>query len=157
MSAADQLDDRQRTFVAGARSATLATIAPDGRPRLVPICFVLLLTRAGDSSGAAPSIVSPLDEKPKTAGDPHRLARVHDLVARPEATLLIDRWSEEWDRLGWVRLEVRGVLVEPGGEGHAAAVEALREKYPQYGAHDLEHRPMLRFVIDRVVSWGDLG
>ena len=34
------LTDDQASFVAEARTATLGTIAEDGRPRLVPICFV---------------------------------------------------------------------------------------------------------------------
>ena len=38
---ADRLTGEARTFVEAARRATLATIAADGRPRLVPVCFVL--------------------------------------------------------------------------------------------------------------------
>ncbi len=135
-------------FVAEARTATLATIAPDGRPRLVPICFVLL-----DEPRSASTIVSPLDEKPKASDDPLALARVRDLADRPEATILVDRWSEDWARLGWVRIEVLGDLV--GAD--PAAVAALLAKYPQYRTHRLEDRPMLRFRVERVVSWGDLG
>ena len=151
----------QRAFVAAARSATLATIAPDGRPRLVPICFVVL------GEDPAPRLYSPLDDKPKASADPRDLARVRDLVARPAATLLVDRWSEDWDRLGWLRLDVRAMIVEPRAGGaldggtepgdHAAAVAALRAKYPQYERHRLEGRPILRFEIERVVAWGDLA
>ncbi len=157
------LDGSQRAFLAAARSATLATIAPDGRPRLVPICFVVL------GADAAARVYSPLDDKPKASADPLDLARVRDLLARPAATLLVDRWSEDWDRLGWLRLDVRATIVEPGaggahdggtepGEGgdHASAVAALRAKYPQYERHRLGARPILRFEIERVVAWGDL-
>jgi hypothetical protein len=38
----------------------------------------------------------------------------------------------------------------------SAAIEALRAKYPQYAAHRLEDRPVLRLTVDRVVAWGDL-
>jgi PPOX class probable F420-dependent enzyme len=147
------LDPTQCRFVTSARTATLATISPDGRPRLLPICFVV----DPDDPGGRSRLYSPLDDKPKIATDPHELARVRDLLARPAATLLVDRWSEDWERLGWVRLDVRGALVEPPTDEHLVAVAALRAKYPQYGAHRLEGRPLLRFSVERIVGWGDLG
>lgn len=143
-------------FLAAARSATLATTKADGRSRLVPICYVL---NEPDPSGRL-RLHSPLDEKPKRSADPHDLARVQDLLVLPEATILVDRWSEDWDRLGWVRLDTRAVVLEPEPHEraeHEAAVRALRAKYPQYATHRLEERPLLRFTVLRAVSWGDLG
>jgi len=149
------LVEPHRSFVAEARSATLATSAPDGRPRLVPICFAL----APDPDGYGRAVLwSPLDEKPKAAADPRALARVRDLLVLPEATLLVDRWDERWSRLAWVRLYGRGELLEPEPrevEEHAAALAALRAKYPQYREQALEARPVIRIVVDRMVSWGD--
>jgi PPOX class probable F420-dependent enzyme len=150
------LSPEQRRFLAEARSATLATTAPDGRPRLVPICFVV----GGDDRLGRPLLYSPLDEKPKRSADPHDLARVHDLLVLPEASLLVDRWSEDWSRLGWLRLHGRAELLEPEPhehEEHAAAVRDLRAKYPQYVAQDLDHRPIIRLAIDRALAWGDLS
>jgi PPOX class probable F420-dependent enzyme len=157
MSTASILTPEQRAFAAAARTATLATMAPSGRPRLVPICFVV----GDDSAGpnGRPRIYSPLDDKPKQSDDPHDLGRVQDLLVLPEATLLVDRWSEDWSRLAWLRLDTRGVLLEPEPherEEHAAAIVALRAKYPQYAEHRLEARPILRFMVDRALSWGDL-
>jgi PPOX class probable F420-dependent enzyme len=147
----------ERTFVEAGRTATLATTAPDGRPRLVPVCFVL--GPATDEEGR-PSLYTPLDEKPKAAMDPRGLARVRDLRVLPEATLLVDRWDEDWSRLGWVRLYGRGDVLEPEphemGE-HAAAVHALRAKYHQYRAQALESRPIIRIVVDRARAWGNLA
>jgi PPOX class probable F420-dependent enzyme len=150
------LDGRQRAFLVSARSATLATVAPSGRPRLVPICFVV----GADEPNGRPQLYSPLDDKPKSVADPRRLARVRDLLARPEATLLVDHWSEDWERLGWLRLEATADLLEPGGSGgaeHDGVVAALRAKYPQYAGHLLEDRPILRFSVDRALSWGVLA
>jgi PPOX class probable F420-dependent enzyme len=150
------LSDPERAFVADARRATLATISPSGRPRLVPICFVL---SPGDPAGR-PRIHSPLDEKPKATDDPHQLARVRDLLVLPSATLLVDRWSEDWSHLGWVRLDCQGELLEPEPrerEEHAAAIVALRAKYPQYETHRLDERPILRLTVLDAISWGDLG
>lgn len=150
------LGKAERAFAAAARSATLATIGPTGRPRLVPICFVVGV----DTPDGRPRLHSPLDEKPKRSADPHDLARVRDILLLPEATLLIDRWSEDWSRLGWLRLECRAELLEPETgevEEHAAAIAALRAKYPQYATQRLEDRPVIGFTVDRAVSWGDLG
>lgn len=149
------LDPPTLAFLAAARTATLATTKADGSPRLVPICFVVTDAGAPD----APRLHSPLDEKLKRSDDPHDLARVRDLLVLPRATLLVDRWSEDWDRLGWVRLETRAEILEPElheRPEHAAAVRALREKYPQYASHRLEDRPMLKFTVLRAVFWGNL-
>jgi PPOX class probable F420-dependent enzyme len=156
MGSTNSVDPIVRAFVAEARTATLATISPTGRPRLVPICFVV----GADGPDGRTRLYSPLDEKPKRSDDPHDLARVQDLLVLPEATLLVDRWSEDWSRLAWVRLDCRGELLEPEPHErpeHAAAIEALREKYAQYAEQRLEDRPVLRLTVDRVVAWGDLG
>jgi len=142
-----------RAFLDAARTATLATIDPDGRARLVPICFVI-----ADEGGAA-VLWSPIDEKPKRPGDPRSLARVRDILARPDVTLLVDRWSEDWSGLGWLRIAGRGALLEPAPEDGtlATVIAALRTKYPPYGEHDLERRPMLRIAIESVVRWAASG
>ena len=140
------LSAHERRLVEDARSATLATVDPSERPRLVPICFVLV----GDD------IWSPLDEKPKTAADPRRLARVRDILVRPAVTILVDRWSEDWTELGWVRLGGHAALVEPP-DVPAAVITLLRAKYPQYADHDLEHRPVLRIAITANTSWWAAG
>ena len=144
-----QLSDGDRDLIGGARRAVLTTLdVRDGRPRSVPICFV--------AHGAA--LYSPLDEKPKAAADVRSLRRVRNLLADPRATILIDRWDEDWTKLGWVRLYGTGEVLEPEPrevEEHAAAVAALRAKYPQYEQQGLDGRPIIRIAIDRVVSWGD--
>jgi PPOX class probable F420-dependent enzyme len=139
-------------FFGTARTATLATIAPDGTPRLVPVCFVLV-------SDGPPVVYTPLDEKPKDVDDVHELARVQDLLARPTVGLLVHRWSEDWTELGWLRVGGRARLVEPNGAPgeHAAAVERLRAKYPQYATHRLEDRPLIRIDVERANAWGELG
>ena len=134
-------------FVARARTATLATIADDGSPRLVPICFVI-----GDDH----VLWSPLDEKPKQTDDPRELARVRDILGRPQVSLLVDRWDEDWSRLAWVRLGGEARLVEPG-EAPLDVIDGLGAKYPQYADHDLAHRPLIKVHLTRATSWGELG
>ena len=132
-----------RALLGEARRAVLATTTAAGAARLVPICFVV---------DASDVVWSPLDEKPKTVGDPRDLARVRDIAERPGITLIVDRWSEDWTELAWLRLFGRAALVEPA-DVPAGTVEALRDRYPQYVGHDLEARPMLRIVVERAVRW----
>ena len=133
------LTPRERDLLADARRATLATIAAGGRPRLVPICFVV----------TDDVIWSPIDEKPKSVEDPRRLARIRDISRDPRVTLLVDRWSEEWTELAWLRIEGQAELVA----SLDGVVKALRAKYPRYEDHDLIARPMVRIAIMRASSW----
>ena len=151
--AADELE-----FLSSARRAVLATIGEDGLPRLVPCCYSVL--ERGD--GVSPLVLhTPLDEKPKRSGGPHDLARVRDILLRADVALLVDRWSEDWDRLAWLRLRGQATVLEsddPGvAEERAQAIGALRARYRQYADHALEERPIIRIAVERATSWGDLS
>jgi PPOX class probable F420-dependent enzyme len=146
------LDPEQLEFVETRRTATLVTLSDRGRPRPVPICFVLVTPDPGDGSTL---LYSPLDEKPKHSRDVRDLARVRDIAARPEVTLLFERWSEDWSQLAWLRAHGRARLVEPGDDAkaHESATRALRVKYAQYRAHRLERAPMIRITLETTVAW----
>lgn len=142
------LNPAELTFLVNARRAILATVAPDGRPRLVPVCFIV------DAVDGV-RILTPLDDKPKATDDKRALARVRDIESRPEVSLLVERWDEDWSRLAWLRLDGRATLVEPG-HVPSDAVRRLRERYPQYTSHALQTSPMIAIDIERSVSWGAL-
>lgn len=144
------LSKAERACLEHARSAVLVTIAAGGRPRPVPICFVL--------DPGRPVLYTPLDEKPKTVDDPRRLARVRDIETDPRVAVLVDRWDEDWGRLAWLRCEGVASVVEAAATSatRTASIAALREKYPQYTEHDLETRPLIRVTIERCTSWGAL-
>jgi PPOX class probable F420-dependent enzyme len=144
----DMLDPRELDFLVGARRAILATIAPDGRPRLVPVCFIV-------DAVETVRVLTPLDDKPKANADKRALARVRDIRERPEVSLLIERWDEDWSRLAWLRLDGRATLLEPD-EMPRGAVDRLRAKYPQYATHALGSSPMIAIDVDGVTSWGRL-
>ena len=129
-------------LLAASRRAVLGTIGPDGQPRLVPVCYAVV-------DGL---LWIPLDEKPKDVSDVRALARVRDISARPEVSLLVDRWSEDWTELAWLRLGGTARLVEPTGVPEAV-VPALRERYAQYATHDLEDAPMLAIAITAASRW----
>jgi PPOX class probable F420-dependent enzyme len=118
--------------------ARLATVAPDGRPHLVPIVFV---RHAG-------ALWSPVDGKPKTGGP---LARLVNVAAEPRVALLLDHYDADWRRLWWIRVDGRAAL----GGGDAAVEAALRAKYPQYRETPLYAGApaLLRIVAERVRSW----
>jgi len=145
--------DRELALLAltSGRRAVLATIRSDGRPRLVPIAYAAL-------PDADPIVVySAIDEKPKSTNDPRALGRVRDVARRPDVALLLDHWSEDWSDLDWVRLDGTASLVDPAiaaqTQEHKRAVDLLRQRYPQYESQRLEDRPVIRIVVDRVVSW----
>jgi PPOX class probable F420-dependent enzyme len=148
---ADRLGPDDARLLAEARTAVLATVDPLGRPRTVPVCFV----------ADFPIVYTPLDEKPKRDADPHGLARVRDIEARPEVTLLVECWDEDWRRLAWLRLHGRATLLEPSDEAAAEerrrAIATLRAKYRQYADHDLESRPIIRIEVTEVVAWSAAG
>lgn len=107
---------RQRVESAGV--ARLGTTRPDGRPHLVPCCFVL----------RDDIVYSAVDAKPKsTLG----LRRIKNIVARPAFCLLVDHYDEDWSTLWWVRLDGTGRVVDSRPEVDQAK-RALTAKYPQY-------------------------
>ncbi|MEK6719688.1 MAG: TIGR03668 family PPOX class F420-dependent oxidoreductase [Chloroflexota bacterium] len=142
------LSREQFMALAAARSAVLATVSADGRPRTVPICFVIGMTDDG-----RPAVYSAIDDKPKAEDDPLALARIRDIAGNPLVSVLVDRWDEEWSHLGWLRIDGRAAVVQPP----PAVVSALREKYPQYADHRLESRPMIRITVERARGWGTLA
>ena len=127
--------DELRQRVGSARVARLATVDPDGRPHLVPVCFVLL----GDV------VYHAVDEKPKRH---RRLRRLENIQATARACLLIDEYDEDWSKLWWVRLDGPGRLVDDPAEA-AAARAALAAKYPQY----VERPPSGPLVAVAVTHW----
>jgi PPOX class probable F420-dependent enzyme len=148
------LPPAERAFLSAARRAVLATIASDGRPRLVPICFVV--------DPVHPILYTPLDEKPKAPREVMHLARVRDVLADPRVSVLVDHWDEDWARLAWLRCHGTATVLgsdagTPGAPERHAAISALRARYPQYVSHRLEARPMIRIVIERTTSWGVPG
>lgn len=137
---------RERAFVEAARVGRLATATSDGRPHLVPVCFAVVEN----------SIVSIIDEKPKTRA-PSRLRRIRNVEENDAVSLLVDRYTEAWEHLGWVRVDGTCEVSGPDDEIHAPALAALRSKYDQYADHHLDDRPLLVLEPGTVTSWGTLS
>lgn len=120
-----------------ARVARLAYLDGDARPRVLPVTFAV-------ADGA---VWSAIDDKPKRRPEP---ARVDHLRRRPEASLLVDEYDDDWTRLAWVQLLGR-VDVLPIDAGREA-IAALAAKYPQY-ADRTPPGPLLRLTVERALHW----
>jgi PPOX class probable F420-dependent enzyme len=120
------------------RVARLATIDPDGRPHLVPIVFAL----------DGETLYSAVDQKPKRS---RRLRRIENARARPDVTVLVDHYEEDWSRLWWTRLRGRARVLD-GGDEHDRALELLAEKYPQYRSEP-PAGPVLAIDVAEVRTW----
>ncbi|MFY9609378.1 MAG: TIGR03668 family PPOX class F420-dependent oxidoreductase [Blastocatellia bacterium] len=136
------IDDRTLRFIREHRVARLATADGDGRPSVIPICYVV--------DGG--TIYSPLDEKPKSV-DVQRLKRVRNIEANPHVSLVIDDYSDDWSKLVYVKIGGRADVLLPGHVEHARAVELLRYKYPQYLAMAIEERPIIKITVTQVKRW----
>jgi PPOX class probable F420-dependent enzyme len=138
------LEDAQRRFLASRRIAHLATADAAGIPAVVPVCFAV----------AAETLYITIDRKPK--GDPLRLKRLRNLAANPAAALVVDRYDEDWRRLGWVLVRGRAEILF-AGEEHDRAQALLQERYPQLAAMDIAALPVIALRLERATSWGDLS
>jgi PPOX class probable F420-dependent enzyme len=132
-----------RQLVTAARVARLATVDADGRPHLVPVCFVL----SADSAGADRVHIA-VDHKPKRGTE---LRRTANLRATGRASLLVDHYDEDWSRLWWVRLDGYGAPVDDAAEAERA-IDALAAKYPQYRA-DRPDGPVSRIEVTGYRGW----
>ena len=131
-------------FVKSARVARLATADADAQPHAIPVCFELM-------DGA---IYIGLDAKPKTVGV-LRLRRVRNLIDNPQASLIVDRYDEDWTQLGYVLISATATLDLDEPE-RAAAVRALKRKYPQYQTLLPDDAPVIKLTPTRITAWGDL-
>ncbi|HEX2348884.1 MAG TPA: TIGR03668 family PPOX class F420-dependent oxidoreductase [Ktedonobacterales bacterium] len=141
------LSDEALAFIQAQRVARLATADSSGRPHVVPVCYVFDGSR----------FYIPLDEKPKRVLVTH-LRRVRNILERAQADLLIDRYDDDWSRLGYALAHCHATLLAPDAPGraaeHAAAMVALRARYPQYRAMVLEERPLIALEPQSFSLWG---
>jgi PPOX class probable F420-dependent enzyme len=125
-----------------ARVARLATTDPDGRPHLVPIVFAV----DGDT------LYSAVDHKPKRS---RTLRRIENARARPDVTVLVDHYEEDWRRLWWIRVRGRARVLDDGEE-REGALSLLAEKYEQYRSQPPDG-PVLAVDITEVRDWRAAG
>lgn len=145
MAQRSTLTTQEIAFVQTQRVARLATADKDGNPTLVPVCYAFDGTY----------FYTPLDEKPKRV-EQTQLLRVHNIQTRPQVSLLIDQYEDDWSRLGYVLVHIQAQIIAPDHEQHPHALLLLRERYVQYHSMQLERFPVIMLTPQRVISWGPI-
>jgi len=148
------LSPPERDFLARQRVGHLATADRGAAPHVVPVCYAV----------ADDTLYITIDAKPKRAAaegasalNPARpLKRLTNIAENPAVAVVVDRWDEDWTRLGWVLLHGAAEILV-GGQEHAAAQALLVARYPQYAAMRLAALPVIAVRIARATSWGDLA
>ena len=139
------LSDHERRFLLTRRVGHLATADSRAIPHVVPVCFTI-------SQG---TLYITIDEKPKRVAGP-ALKRVRNIERNPMVAIVVDRYNEDWTRLGWVILRGRAEILRDGAE-HDRAQELLRARYRQLAAMQIAEQPVIAVRLERVTSWGNLS
>lgn len=113
-------------------------------PHLIPVCYAVTGT----------TLYITVDEKPKRQDIP--LRRVRNIRENPQAAFVVDRWDEDWSRLGWIMLRGPAEILDAGPE-HDRAQALLIARYPQYRTMSLSDLPVIALRIVRATDWGDLS
>jgi len=131
-----------------ARIARLATLDAEGRPHIVPVCFVY------DRS----VFYTAVDRKPKTV-PPEKLARLRHIAAEPQVALLVDEYSEDWARLWFILVRGQANLIASSAhQERAEAIRRLKDKYPQYASGMLsDDAPIVRITPERISWWSSIS
>jgi nitroimidazol reductase NimA-like FMN-containing flavoprotein (pyridoxamine 5'-phosphate oxidase superfamily) len=126
--------ESELAFLQAARVGRLATVDVAGHPAVVPFCFAVLTQNE-------PVVVS-----------------VRHIRRHPAVGFVVDHYDDDWSHLAFVQIRGRARLLPPESNVHAAAIAALREKYPQYREMAIEQRAVIVIERLRAVSWrGDGG
>jgi PPOX class probable F420-dependent enzyme len=139
-----RLNRNVTAFLRAGRVAHLATVDASGQPLVIPICF------AFDGQ----EFFSPIDEKPKRLS-PQRLKRLRNIEENSQVSLVIDRYEEDWRKLGYVLVSGQATILLTG-QKHRRAVSLLRRKYRQYHSMAIDQRPMIVIKPAGVKTWGSL-
>jgi PPOX class probable F420-dependent enzyme len=139
------LSDHERSFLSTRPVGHLATADSQAIPHVVPVCFAI-------SQG---TLYITIDEKPKRAAG-SALKRIRNIERNPMVAIVVDRYEDDWSRLGWVMLRGQAEILRAGTE-HDGAQALLRARYRQLAAMQIAERPVIAVRLERVTSWGNLS
>jgi PPOX class probable F420-dependent enzyme len=139
------LSDHERSFLLTQRVGHLATADSRAAPHVVPVCFAM----------SQDTLYITIDEKPKRVSGA-ALKRVRNIEHNPTVAIVVDRYDEDWTRLGWVMLRGRAEILRAGTE-HDHAQQLLRSRYRQLAAMRIAEQPVIAVRLERVTSWGNLS
>jgi PPOX class probable F420-dependent enzyme len=127
-----------RGLLSSAQVAVLASVRPDGRAHAVPIVFAI----DGDH------LYTAVDHKPKSTT---RLARLENIAANPQVSVLAQHYNDDWEQLWWVRADGEAVVLE-SADHRQKAVDLLMAKYAQYRSQAPSGN-VIAVRIDRLTGW----
>jgi PPOX class probable F420-dependent enzyme len=139
------LSDQERRFLAQRRVGHLATADRGAVPHVVPVCFTVVRD----------TLYITIDEKPKRHSN-GGLKRLKNILENAAVAVVVDRYDEDWTRLGWVMLRGRAEIL-PSGPEHDEAQALLCSRYPQLARMEIGGLPVIALRIDKVTRWGDLS
>jgi PPOX class probable F420-dependent enzyme len=139
------ISDDERRFLEQQRVAHLGTADLRAVPHVVPVCFAL----------SQDTLYITIDEKPKRRPGA-ALKRIRNIAENPAVAVVVDRYEEDWARLGWVMLRGHAEILAAGTEHHAAQA-LLRSRYPQLEAMRIAQQPVIAMRVERTTGWGDLS
>ncbi len=113
-------------------------------PQLVPMwCqFALCFSRT--------PFTLPLTRSLSAAAE--NLRRLRNIIENSQVAVLVDRYSEDWERLAYVLLRGRASLAHAGEAQRA--IRLLRRKYSQYRKMLLTGRPIIKIRLTSAYAWG---
>jgi PPOX class probable F420-dependent enzyme len=133
-------------FILSCDVARLSTVTPAGLPHSIPICFAL---------SGLDIIYTPIDSKPKSSSK-KTLTRINNIINNDEVVVLFDRYSEDWNELGYVMVKGKASIVQNHYE-NLDAVTLLEGKYRQY--REENYLPLdptvIKVKIYDYTSWGN--
>jgi PPOX class probable F420-dependent enzyme len=133
------MDQREmRSQFASAPVARLATAGADGRPHIVPICFVI------DEQ----TLYFAVDSKPKRTTN---LQRLRNIAANAAVSILVDHYEDDWSKLWWVRVDGDARVVTDDAEARKA-IKLLAARYSQYRAM-APAGPVVAVAMGAMTGW----
>src|SRR6185369_17946703 len=101
-----EIDPETSSFVQTHRVERLATSSDDS-PSVVPICYVFDGER----------LYTPIDEKPKQV-EPGSLKRVRNINSNRNVAIVVDDYSEDWNKLTYVLIRGSAKIINAGDSEH---------------------------------------
>src|SRR3954471_18057172 len=138
------LSEAERQFLSEQRVAHLGTADLHAVPHVMPVCYAIAEGR----------LYVTIDDKPKQPA--RTLKRLRNIAENPAVSVVVDRYEENWDLLGWVMLRGHARVISEGPE-HDEAQAMLRSRYSQLRAMDIARHPVIAIQIASVRSWGNLS
>jgi len=146
-----KLSPEQLEYLSHARVARLATTNKKNSIQIVPVVFA----SAGDR------IYFVMDRKTKRKGKEPR--RIKNITETGKASLLVDKYSENWEDLFFLLLDCKAKVIGRGVEikEKKLAAAKLKQKYPQYrdGGYfpeNLDQTIFVRLQPQKAVFWRNL-